>query len=194
MFLKNLLKKIDVKTILYGIILYILCSYIIGPLITILNNFSGNLWNAIVDSVYSYAAKTTLIALIFSLFSPILGMSFGIASFPLTLKKKWYNTDNGFKTSEERNQQIKKLDKKTKKLQSLLLVLLLSFLVMFIVFTYIPASLKNGFDISIAKITPYATTLEIDTLKSDWTRMKGKADYKKIQLQIDNVIKSNTLE
>ncbi len=73
------------------------------------------------------------------------------------------------------------------------ILLIISFINM-VAFTVVPCVNRIVFEESTIKITPYVEQSEIDTLKSDWTRMKTKEDYQKIDDFIDDVIEKNNLK
>lgn len=73
------------------------------------------------------------------------------------------------------------------------IIILLLCLLSSLSFNIAPCIHKVAFDEAVIKITPYIEQNEVDMLKSDWTRMKTKEDYKRIDNFIDSIVEKNNL-
>ena len=57
-----------------------------------------------------------------------------------------------------------------------------------------PLYLSDTFERHIIMITPYTTSSQIDMLKSDWVRMKTKADFEAIDEQVMRIVEEYGLQ
>jgi len=56
-----------------------------------------------------------------------------------------------------------------------------------------PLEVQDTFLRNIDIVTPYVEKHEVDMLKSDWARMKSKADYESIDARMMTIIDKNGL-
>ena len=115
----------------------------------------------------------------------------------MPIEKQLTNLEN--KISDLENK-IKQTEKKILRNNKVLIVnyiidtIYILFLTFFFIIMFVlPFAYKHSFDISITKIKPYTTIENIQKLESDWTMMKSKDDYNKIDLTISKIIEDNNL-
>ncbi|MBQ4544709.1 MAG: hypothetical protein II996_03970 [Oscillospiraceae bacterium] len=214
--------KISLKWIMGVVATCIITELLIKPLIGIIGNLSDGIFNSFVNHYYFSCSTAKIEVLIISVITVFL-FWFYLRQMKesIQLIRDLKRQHKEFQALEDRINNIcvpEKIEqvteksiseekatvisdikkgKKTTKLFSYIcniciVILLLCFLSL-LFFNIAPCIHKVAFDQAIVKITPYIEKNEVDMLKSDWTRMKTKADYKEIDNFIDSIIEKNNL-
>lgn len=213
-------KKSALKWVAGVIGSYLLCELFLRPIISIASNYSGTIIQSIVNYYYSLCSNSNTNVLIieiaiygccFMIIQPIISGIFDIKYLKAETKKliEYENILNSSQLITEKNadekepekeellQEISGLKKRNKKsINKTISIIILGccLFLSLICFKIAPCAHRNKFDETIIKITPYIEQNEVNKLKSDWTRMKTKKDYQKIDKFIDDVIEKNNLK
>ena len=194
-------KYLTKEGIISGIAASVLFTFMLQPMIEFLMAKKGSVVEGIGRYVISQCAKTTYISLLCGvvtvIFSCVLGLSFGLlfSNYSLLKKKdnkaqisseKKENIEEIVKEAEEIRKEINRLERYSTILKSIMSVVLILWLCLVFITYVLPSSLYSGFIVSVEKISPYVSELDIVSLKSKWREMETWSDYEEIEEIINN--------
>lgn len=164
--------------VLYTIIVNISSSLLIAA-----QNAGTNLYKITVDMIYVQASKVTENTIPQVCYSIIMGMTLGMLIGTLLIILKIHHN---IKRGNDIKQRVIKSGFFNSYIFPILNCLLFLMVVLFsYLYTSYPVTLKDDFNLQLEKLRPYIQQQEFWLLRSDWTQITSKSDYKKITERLD---------